>query len=231
MVRSENRLSCIPPTIGHMDEPVLMGDARIRAIPVVDVGEELVDLRLCAAITVDDREADQDGAYAHLRGPVVKRLEHAQTTLPDGLTFLVIEGYRPPAVQRHRFERYRTDLAERYPAASKLELAMLASRYISPPEIAPHSSGAAVDLTLQTREGIELHMGTRLNASPEESDGRCYTNARGLSSVARGNRQVLVEAPEGAGLVNYPTEWWHWSYGDRYWAFVTGAPQAIYGTV
>jgi len=34
-----------------------------------------------------------------------------------------------------------------------------------------------------------------------------------------------------AGLVNYPTEWWHWSYGDRYWAMATGAPAAIYGPV
>jgi len=22
----------------------------------------------------------------------------------------------------------------------------------------------------------------------------------------------------GAGLVNYRTQWWHWSFGDRYWA-------------
>ena len=35
----------------------------------------------------------------------------------------------------------------------------------------------------------------------------------------------------GAGLVNYPTEWWHWSYGDRYWALLTGAPAALYGPV
>jgi hypothetical protein len=21
------------------------------------------------------------------------------------------------------------------------------------------------------------------------------------------------------GFVNYPTEWWHFSYGDRYWAY------------
>jgi D-alanyl-D-alanine dipeptidase len=33
------------------------------------------------------------------------------------------------------------------------------------------------------------------------------------------------------GLVNYPTEWWHWSYGDRYWALVTGAPHAPYGPI
>jgi zinc D-Ala-D-Ala dipeptidase len=31
--------------------------------------------------------------------------------------------------------------------------------------------------------------------------------------------------------VNYPTEWWHWSYGDSYWALTTGAPAAIYGPI
>jgi D-alanyl-D-alanine dipeptidase len=33
----------------------------------------------------------------------------------------------------------------------------------------------------------------------------------------------------GAGFVNYPYEWWHYSYGDRYWAFVKGTRPAIYG--
>lgn len=40
---------------------------------------------------------------------------------------------------------------------------------------------------------------------------------------------MLGEALSAAGLVNYPTEWWHWSYGDRYWALQTGAPAALYG--
>ena len=26
-------------------------------------------------------------------------------------------------------------------------------------------------------------------------------------------------------------EWWHWSYGDRYWAFTSGHPTALYGPV
>jgi len=34
---------------------------------------------------------------------------------------------------------------------------------------------------------------------------------------------------EAAGFVNYPTEWWHWSFGDRYWAFCAGEHEAIYG--
>jgi D-alanyl-D-alanine dipeptidase len=27
---------------------------------------------------------------------------------------------------------------------------------------------------------------------------------------------------EIAGFVNYPSEWWHWSYGDKYWGFAKG---------
>ncbi|WP_281286552.1 M15 family metallopeptidase [Herbidospora galbida] len=41
---------------------------------------------------------------------------------------------------------------------------------------------------------------------------------------------MLGTALTEAGLVNYPTEWWHWSYGDRYWAHVTGAGTARYGS-
>ena len=31
-----------------------------------------------------------------------------------------------------------------------------------------------------------------------------------------------------AGFVNYPPEWWHWSYGDRYWAAALNKKFAIY---
>jgi D-alanyl-D-alanine dipeptidase len=104
-----------------------------------------------------------------------------------------------------------------------------ASRYVSPPEIAPHSAGAAVDLTLMFADGEEPDMGTRVNADPEESDGACYTDAPGIPLQARDNRRLLGDALTATGLVNYPTEWWHWSYGDRYWALATGVEHAIYG--
>jgi hypothetical protein len=35
-------------------------------------------------------------------------------------------------------------------------------------------------------------------------------------------RDVLATAMSAAGLVNYPAEWWHSSYGDQYWAFQAG---------
>jgi D-alanyl-D-alanine dipeptidase len=96
---------------------------------------------------------------------------------------------------------------------------------------APHSTGGAVDLTLSTEDGVELDMGTPVDATPEVSANACFTAARGISELARENRCILALALDLAGLVNYPTEWWHWSYGDRYWALLTGADHAVYGPV
>jgi D-alanyl-D-alanine dipeptidase len=104
-----------------------------------------------------------------------------------------------------------------------------ASRYVSPADIAPHTAGAAVDLTLADAGGRELDLGTPMNANPEESEDACYTDAVTISEEARANRKVLGAALAAAGLVNYPTEWWHWSFGDRYWALITGEAAACYG--
>jgi D-alanyl-D-alanine dipeptidase len=82
---------------------------------------------------------------------------------------------------------------------------------------------------LCTEDGQELDLGTRVNADPEESNGACYTDHPSVSEDARRNRAVLAAALSTAGFINYPAEWWHWSYGDRYWAMVAGAPTALYG--
>src|SRR5690242_2325981 len=77
--------------------------------------------------------------------------------------------------------------------------------------------------------GDELDLGTPIDATPEQSDGRCWFAADGIGPDARAHRELLAEVLEAQGLVNYPTEWWHWSLGDRYWALTTGAGHALYG--
>ncbi|WP_155351763.1 M15 family metallopeptidase [Acrocarpospora pleiomorpha] len=94
---------------------------------------------------------------------------------------------------------------------------------------APHVSGGAVDLTLCTQSGAELPMGTEVNATPPEADEACHTASTAISTQDTANRRLLITAMTATGFVNYPTKWWHWSYGDRYWAFTTGAPYARYG--
>ncbi|MEU5182735.1 M15 family metallopeptidase [Streptomyces longwoodensis] len=212
-----------------MTDIILLSDHRVAATRLADNGEPLVDARRTAALRVDARKADADGSYAHVRADVLRRLLVAQGALPPGLRLLLVEGFRPPGLQRRYFEEYSAILRAADPAASPARVRELASAYISPPEVAPHVSGGAVDLTLCAEDGTELPLGTEVNATPEESAGACRTAADTVGAVARAHRAVLGRAMTAAGFVNYPTEWWHWSYGDRYWALLSGAPAAPYG--
>jgi D-alanyl-D-alanine dipeptidase len=211
--------------------PVLLADPPIAAISIEECGEPLVDLRNVPELRLDVRRRDPDETFGLLRAGVVARLLQAQAACPPGVQLLVVEGYRTPERQRREFEDYRRRLHERWPEWDAVRAYREASAYISPPEVAPHCTGGAVDLTLCGGDGVELDMGTPVNASPHDCDNACYTGASTVGAEAIANRRLLVEVLTGAGLVNYPTEWWHWSYGERYWTFSTGAAAAVYGPV
>lgn len=197
---------------------ILLSDPRVSAVPVVENGEPLVRLH-----------AGFGPARALVRAGLADRLTAAQHALPLGISLKVVEGHRPVAEQRAIIERYSAEVCAAHPGVSPDELDRLVSRFVSPVEVAPHVAGAAVDLTLVDACGDELDLGTAIDATPEQSDGRCFTAADGIGADARAHRDLMARVLGGAGLVNYPTEWWHWSFGDRYWALTTGARAASYG--
>ncbi|MFE2374625.1 M15 family metallopeptidase [Streptomyces sp. NPDC059398] len=208
------------PTQGEpMNSLVLMSDPRVAAIPVRECGEPLVDVR-DRSFRVDPRKQDPLGAFAH-----------ARSLLPAGTDLLFIEGYRPLALQRRYFTEYRDELTAAHSGWTAEQLYRAASQYVSPPAIAPHSAGAAVDVTLVDQDGHELDLGTRVNASPEDSDGACFTHAPNLSDRARHYRTLLLHAMESAGFTNYGTEFWHFSAADRYDALMRQEPHARYGPI
>ena len=219
--------------------PTLLADPAVAAIPVHDCAEALVRLgRGRVAVSprgpvapVGPPRGDGGGTHAMVREGLAARLEAAADLLPRGLRLLVVEGYRPPAVQAALFEGYRRRIVRERPGLGAAESRTLASRFVAPPGVAAHPSGAAVDVTLVDGRGRRADMGTPIDATPEESAGRCYFDAPSIGAAARANRDLLATCLRAAGFVNYPTEWWHWSCGDRYWAFVTGAPAAVYGPV
>ncbi|NEA97822.1 M15 family metallopeptidase [Streptomyces sp. SID13726] len=212
-----------------MTDIITLADPRVAAVAQDECGEPLVDLREDGQLLLDSRQADDEGSYAYLRAGALQRLVRAQRLLPTGIRLLVVEGWRPPALQRRYFEEYAATLRRAHPDAGPERIRELASAYISPPEVAPHVSGGAVDLTLCDHTGRELPLGTEVNATPEESEGACRTHAPGIGAEAREYRALLGRALTATGFVNYPTEWWHWSYGDRYWALLRRVPAARYG--
>ncbi|WP_097326241.1 M15 family metallopeptidase [Paractinoplanes atraurantiacus] len=198
---------------------ILLSDPRVLAVPLRDAGVPLVRL---------GREFGP--ARARVRADLGERLGWARAALPPGVGLRVVEGHRDIARQKQIIELYGAQVRAARPTIDEAGLHHLVSRFVAPVEVAPHVAGAAVDLTLSGPDG-DLDMGTPIDATPEESGGACYFAADGISAQARANRMLLARVLGGAGLVNYPTEWWHWSYGDRYWALMTGAPASLHGPV
>jgi zinc D-Ala-D-Ala dipeptidase len=196
---------------------ILLSDPRVSAIQVQDNGEALVRL--------DPRL----GRRSFVRATLADRLLDAQALLPAGIGLHVVEGHRSAAAQQAIVASYSAELCAAHPGISPSELDVLSSRFVAPLGVAPHVAGAAVDLTLIDACGEELDLGTPINATPEQSGGRCYFDAHGISADARAHRALLARVLGAVGLVNYPIEWWHWSFGDRYWALVTGSAYALYG--
>lgn len=110
-----------------------------------------------------------------------------------------VEGHRDPKLQERYFDNYRGHLQKLDPNLSDEDSYLLASRYVAPPKIAPHVSGAAIDLTLCDEVGNELDMGTPVNATPEDTNGACYFDAT-VNVEARWNRTVIAKALEEVGL-------------------------------
>jgi D-alanyl-D-alanine dipeptidase len=217
--------------LATMQEPVLMSDVRVTALPTQDSAEPIVDLEAAGILRFSDRKRANNPRIGFARETMARLLSEARTHLPSGIRFLGVEAYRPPRLQLLYYRTYRDRLRAERPELTAEELDVLTSRFVSPPEVAPHPSGAAIDLTLISGDGHELDLGCAVDATPEESNGASYTEARGLSTDAAANRRLLVSALAAVGLVNYPTEWWHWSFGDRYWAMATGAGAALYSAV
>ncbi len=211
---------------------VLITDPAVLAIPIKENGDKLTNLKDFPDLKKDRRKSSTSNPYSCLRMSVAYKLLDAQGDLPDGIRFLIIEGYRPLTLQKKYFDEYWNKLKTLHSDWSDKELYREASKYVSPSEIVPaHSTGGAVDLTLCDEYGIELDLGTSINTNPEESHNACFTAAENISDKAKGNRRILIDAMTRRGFVNYPTEWWHWSYGDRYWAHATGQDHALFGSI
>lgn len=197
---------------------VLLSDERITSIPAIENGEPLVDLFTRHLLTTGQQFA---------REGVADRLALADTFLPVGVRLHIVEGLRPVESQQQIYDAYCAELERLHPGIAEHDVRVLASRFVSPIEVAPHVAGAAVDLTLMGAHG-PLDLGTPIDATPEQSNGACFFAATNISREARTNRALLADVLTAAGLVNYPTEWWHWSHGDRYWAHTTNHPTALY---
>lgn len=148
-----------------------------------------------------------------LRPDAASRLYEAVDLLPPGFGLAVWDAWRDPELQKvlHDTVYQNDDLAPGFVAYPDPD----------PAHCPPHATGGTVDLTL-TWANEPLSLGTTFDAfvpgaaaAALEPDG---------PEPQRQLRRLLAAAMGGAGFVVHPQEWWHWEYGTRMWAAVTGAP-------
>ena len=150
------------------------------------------------------------------------------------LSILVFEGLRDSQTQLKLFDLTVLQIAENNPNLSSDEIAVLAEKYVNPPNSIPsHSTGGCVDIRLFNDDANEfLDMGKfGFLWYPEKVNNQSNTFSANLTEVQKSNRHLLLSAATMSGLVNYPYEWWHFSFGDRYFCYYTGNATAIYGSV
>jgi zinc D-Ala-D-Ala dipeptidase len=77
-----------------------------------------------------------------------------------------------------------------------------------------------------------MDMGIHPKDWMQDLDGAIsQTNSNKISKKARQHRRIMSKALSSVGFINYPTEYWHWSFGDRYWAYHTKTPTAFYDSI
>ena len=183
-----------------------------------------------------------DGSVPDLlaRSSVVERLARVNVRLKSaGLELYVFDAWRPRAVQAYFHDEWvPRELHRRDPSLTGDALMKEVSRYWSAPTTnddapAPHSTGSALDLTLRWIGGEALWMGSLFDdasAVAHRDHFEKHASAMCFSvDEARANRRLLHWVMSEEDFVGYSEEWWHFSYGDQYWAGVSGAPAALYG--
>jgi len=211
----------------------LIPDKQLITIPIKDNGEKLVYIRDCCPKVVirlgtyvkkEGKKSCLDACF--VREDVGRRINIAQNLLPKDHRIMLRCGYRPLSLQKKRYLWMYNKLKKKNPTWDKMKLSNETSKCVAPPDIVPpHSTGGAIDISIINATGKQLDMGTQLGRFNEST----YTDSNKTSPLAKNNRKLLIKVMTKAGFVNYPTEWWHWSYGDRYWAAVRKGKFSIYG--
>ncbi len=202
-------------------------------VPDGETGGKLVDVRAYdASLLAEYQKLDMlpyVGERILVRDSVASKLAAVNSSLPGGFLLKVVYGYRHPDIQQMYFDRKRTLLRRENPLLSEQELDGLTHNFVAVPAVAGHATGGAVDVTIVDRERNELDMGTAIADFSEPAKIKTY--APGLTQAQIENRKSLHDAMLKEDFAPFYGEWWHFSYGDREWAFFYGKESSLYSKI
>jgi len=230
-----------------------------QTVPIAESGEPLIAIPSPPLAHIEPHPYAQLGApYGDqspffLRRGVCDRLLAAQTQLTQlkpGWTIQVFDALRPVAVQTFMVQYALVEMAEaqgldpdQLSDAARQRLEQAVSQFWATPSFdpatpPPHSTGGAIDVTLLNAAGEVVDMGSPIdeisprsfpNYFAEQAQQTIDSDTRQIAANYDQNRKLLAQVMHHAGFAQHPNEWWHFCYGDQFWAWLTQQSQAIYG--
>jgi D-alanyl-D-alanine dipeptidase len=218
-----------------------------QTVPITECGERLISLRgFHSRILVSPEyflrgiPGAADDCLA--RETTAQKLAQAAESLPGGLCLLIWDAWRSKEVQTQLFIAYRAILARENPGLDDAALDEKTIPFVSRPSSnpsapSPHNTGGAVDLTLADARGVPLPMGTDFDEFTDRAGTAYFDRLSAGQPLSEDehlfvkNRRILLDTMQQTGFLNYSGEWWHFDYGNQWWARATGQDHAIYGPI
>src|SRR3989338_6969654 len=155
-------------TVRNAKKIIYIADPEILAIPIVECGEPLIDIKKHTQLLYGPPPECPLTApfYTKIRKTVFDKLCQAQQDLPKGWHFRLYEGFRSLEVQQLLFDQEYQRVMKRYPSKSHDFYFHQTTSLVSPTinldgskNIPAHNTGGAIDIEVVTEKGKLVDMG------------------------------------------------------------------------
>ena len=191
----------------------------LRPINVKDNGEALVAIDPQKIICRPLKDMfPYTGDQIFVRASVREKLYQIQLSLQKNypkMALVVYYGYRHPDIQKLYFEQMSKKLKinnDEDPTTFEERV----NKFIAHPDVAGHPTGGAIDASLLLN-GADVNMGCQIFDFDQPT--KIQTFSEEISGEEFANRMILRNLFVEAGFSPFDGEWWHFSYGDREWAY------------
>ncbi|MFE1745392.1 M15 family metallopeptidase [Coleofasciculus sp. H7-2] len=213
-----------------------------QQIVIVECGEPLTAIPLEQFAVVSPHPYEKLGATYGDRSPYYLRqgvlecliaAQHQLAVTNPGWRIDLFDAYRPVEVQQFMVDYTFAEVVQaqglnlaELTAAQRQAIWEIVYQFWAPPNLdpatpPPHSTGAAVDITLVDKTGKTIDMGGEIDEISARSHPHYYANStQAVEQQYHSHRQLLNDVMLQAGFRRHPNEWWHFCLGDQMWAWL-----------
>lgn len=180
--------------------------------------EHLVDVVKHPKIIINDSTVEHP---VLLRKSVAIKIYNVADKLPDGVYLKIYRAFRSKLAVYNTWNQEIERMERENPDMGRAQMLSIVNSKVSNPNasMGGHETGGAIDIALCDKNGNDMDYGTKYHEK---------YNTRYLTKEQKENRRYLTHLMKSQGFVKNPSQWWHFSYGDKMWAAYKGKKCGFY---